>query len=83
MEYGWVMGLVTQEEGLLGADSPTNLLWRLQNEMAPISRVQPAKVESDAPSFTEITLDVIPEEPQAPRQRLGGIGDSLHRSKHG
>ena len=45
--------------------------------------MQPAKVESDAPSFTEITLDVIPEEPQAPRQRLGGIGADLHRSKHG
>ena len=57
------MGLVTQEEGLLGADSPTNLLWRLQNDMAPVSRVQAVKAESDAPSFTEITLDVLPEAP--------------------
>jgi twitching motility protein PilU len=77
------LGLVTQEEGLLGADSPTNLLWRLQNEMTPVSRVAPVKVESDAPSFTEITLDVVPEEPQVPRQRLGGVGVELHRSKHG
>jgi twitching motility protein PilU len=76
------LGLVTQEEGLLGADSPTNLLWRLQNDMAPVSRVQAAKVESDAPSFTEITLDVLPEAPPtAPRQRLPGM--DLHRSKHG
>jgi twitching motility protein PilU len=76
------LGLITQEEGLLGADSPTNLLWRLQNDMAPISRVQPTKVESDAPSFTEITLDVLPEAPpSAPRQRLPGM--DLHRSKHG
>jgi hypothetical protein len=50
--------------------------------MTPVSRVQPAKVESDAPSFTEITLDVIPEEP-APRQRLGGVAIEMHRSKHG
>ena len=74
-------GQVTQEEGLLGADSPTNLLWRLQNEMTPVSRVQPAKVESDAPSFTEITLDVLPDEP-APRQRLANIGLDMPRSRH-
>jgi len=77
------LGLVTQEEGLLGADSPTNLLWRLQNDMTPVSRVQAVKVESDAPSFTEITLDVLPEAPpSAPRQRLAGT-EHLHRSKHG
>ena len=39
------LGLVTQEEGLLGADSPTNLLWRLQNDMSPVSRVQAVKAE--------------------------------------
>jgi hypothetical protein len=51
--------------------------------MAPVSRVQAAKTESDAPSFTEITLDVLPETPTtAPRQRLGGT-EHLHRSKHG
>jgi hypothetical protein len=58
-------------------------LWRLQNDMAPVSRVQATKVESDAPSFTEITLDVLPEAPpSAPRQRLAGT-EHLHRSKHG
>jgi twitching motility protein PilU len=55
-------GTVTREEGLLHADSPTNLLWRLQNEVAPTSRVTPAKPEPESPSFTEITLDVLPEE---------------------
>jgi len=55
-------GHITREEGLAFADSPTNLLWRLQNETAPMSR-QPPKVEEADPSmFTEIVLDVMPEE---------------------
>jgi twitching motility protein PilU len=55
-------GHITREEGLAFADSPTNLLWRLQNETAPMSR-QPPKVEEPDPSmFTEIVLDVMPEE---------------------
>ncbi|MEO6407229.1 MAG: PilT/PilU family type 4a pilus ATPase [Burkholderiaceae bacterium] len=53
--------IITREEGLAFADSPTNLLWRLQNDMAPASRVA-AKSEAEGldeqPSFTEITLDV-------------------------
>ncbi|OYT88184.1 MAG: type IV pili twitching motility protein PilT [Burkholderiales bacterium PBB6] len=57
-------GLVTREEGLTHADSPTNLLWRLQNDTAPMSRVTPPKPEPDSPSFTEITLDVMPESPR-------------------
>ncbi|MEK8045844.1 PilT/PilU family type 4a pilus ATPase [Ideonella margarita] len=57
-------GLVTREEGLTHADSPTNLLWRLQNDTAPMSRVTPPKPEPDSPSFTEITLDVMPETPR-------------------
>ncbi len=55
-------GIITREEGLAYADSPTNLLWRLQNDSAPMSR-QPPKPEDPDPSiFTEITLDVRPEE---------------------
>ena len=55
-------GTITREEGLAFADSPTNLLWRLQNESAPMSR-QPPKQDDPEPSiFTEITLDVRPEE---------------------
>jgi twitching motility protein PilU len=55
-------GTITRDEGLAFADSPTNLLWRLQNETAPMSR-QPPKVEDPDPSlFTEIVLDVVPED---------------------
>jgi twitching motility protein PilU len=57
-------GIVSRDEGLSYADSPTNLLWRLQNEQAPISRAAPKKEESDAATFTDITIDVRPEEPR-------------------
>ena len=32
-------GTITRDEGLAYADSPTNLMWRLQNDMTPVSRV--------------------------------------------
>ena len=56
-------GVITRDEGLAFADSPTNLMWRLQNDMTPISRLTAKKDDSsdDQPSFTEITLDVRPE----------------------
>jgi twitching motility protein PilU len=54
--------IVSKEEALMQADSPTNLLWRLQNETAPLSRVPPTKAEPDAPTFTDITLDVMHED---------------------
>jgi twitching motility protein PilU len=54
-------GTITREEGLAFADSPTNLLWRLQND-APGANKPSAKQQeatpSDEASFTEITLDV-------------------------
>jgi len=53
-------GVITREEGLAFADSPTNLLWRLQNDQ-PGAKANAPKVEekaSDEASFTEITLDV-------------------------
>ena len=55
-------GLVSRDEGLAHADSPTNLLWRLQNEQGPVSRVSPKKEEHDAAAFTEITLEVRPDD---------------------
>ncbi len=56
------LGTITRDEGLAFADSPTNLMWRLQNDMNPVSRIVPKKEElDDQPSFTEITLDVRPE----------------------
>jgi len=53
-------GVITREEGLLYADSPTNLIWRLQNESAPGGKPVAKKEEpaSDQASFTEIQLDV-------------------------
>ena len=55
-------GVVSRDEGLAHADSPTNLLWRLQNEQASVSRVTVKKEEDDAASFTEIAIDVRPED---------------------
>lgn len=53
-------GTVTRKEGLLHADSPTNLMWRLENDFAG-ARINVQEQEEDPddhPSFTEITLDV-------------------------
>jgi twitching motility protein PilU len=56
-------GIITREEGLAHADSPTNLMWRLQNDLTTQSRVTPKKEEpEDNASFTDITLEVRPEE---------------------
>ena len=55
-----VAGTVTRKEGLLHADSPTNLMWRLEN-MAIVSKIKADEHEDDQDdeaSFTEITLDV-------------------------
>ncbi len=55
-------GKITRDEGLAFADSPTNLMWRLENDVAPASRLVAAKEDTnDEASFTEITLDVQPE----------------------
>jgi twitching motility protein PilU len=56
-------GVITREEGLAFADSPTNLLWRLANQSdTPMSRQPPKPEEPDPASFSEIILDVRPEE---------------------
>ena len=52
-------GTVTRKEGLLHADSPTNLMWRLENDFQVArAAVEPENDPDDEPSFTEITLDV-------------------------
>jgi twitching motility protein PilU len=52
-------GTVERKEGLVNADSPTNLMWRLQNDFTQKMKVvEPAEDPDDTPSFTEITLDV-------------------------
>jgi len=52
-------GIVDRKEGLANSDSPTNLMWRLQNDFnARAQPAQPQEDPDDEPSFTEITLDV-------------------------
>ncbi len=57
-----VDGIVTRTEGLTHADSPNNLLWRLQNDFNAVkSNTASAPLEEDghdAATFTEFTLDV-------------------------
>ena len=57
-------GVVTRDEGLQYADSPTNLLWRLQNEAGPASKAAGRRDEPDTATYTELTIDVRPEEPR-------------------
>ncbi len=57
-------GTITREEGLINADSPTNLMWRMQNDLSTKSKlVTQQEEQDDGPSFTEITLDVHSDEP--------------------
>jgi twitching motility protein PilU len=52
-------GVVDRKEGLANSDSPTNLMWRLQNDFSRTAQsAEPAEDADDQPSFTEITLDV-------------------------
>jgi twitching motility protein PilU len=53
-----VDGIVDRKEGLAHADSPTNLMWRMQNDFTKSATQAAAPVEEDEASFTEITLDV-------------------------
>ncbi|MDE2095573.1 MAG: PilT/PilU family type 4a pilus ATPase, partial [Burkholderiales bacterium] len=58
------IGVIARDEGLAYADSPTNLMWRLQNDVAPISRLVAKRDEQDDHAvFTEVTIDVRPESP--------------------
>ncbi len=54
-----IEGTIERKEGLLYADSPTNLMWRLANDFANAQKAKEPEAEiDDTPSFTEITLDV-------------------------
>ncbi len=54
-----IEGTIDRKEGLLYADSPTNLMWRLANDFANAQKPpEPDEDIDDTPSFTEITLDV-------------------------
>lgn len=56
---------IDRKEGLAYADSPTNLMWRLQNDFSLAAKAAQAskqasdvQAQDEAPSFTEIVLDV-------------------------
>jgi len=54
-------GIVERKEGLANADSPTNLMWRLQNDFTNQNNAKSLLGEADPddqPTFTEITLDM-------------------------
>ncbi|MEN5179334.1 PilT/PilU family type 4a pilus ATPase [Comamonas odontotermitis] len=56
-------GKISREEGLANSDSPTNLMWRLQNDFQMAANAAKAQVAAqqeldDSASFTEIVLDV-------------------------
>lgn len=55
-------GLVTRNEGLAQADSPNNLLWRLQNDFNSMKSNDSANASdedtTENATFTEFTLDV-------------------------
>ncbi len=53
-----VDGVVDRKEGLSHADSPTNLMWRLQNDFTKAAAPVAATEDEEEASFTEITLDV-------------------------
>jgi twitching motility protein PilU len=56
---------IERKEGLAYADSPTNLMWRLQNDFSLAAnaakvnqQAQEDQAQDDQPSFTDIVLDV-------------------------
>jgi twitching motility protein PilU len=56
-------GRVERKEGLAHADSPTNLMWRMQNDQGQASKKiiqqqQEEEEDEEEASFTEIVLDV-------------------------
>lgn len=51
-------GTIERSEGLANADSPTNLMWRLQN--APQGNVQPLRTEVRAPADETSAVPALP-----------------------
>lgn len=52
-------GIVTKEEALANADSPTNLYWLLNNAESPKqAEPEPEEKKDEGPTFTEFTLNV-------------------------
>jgi len=65
-------GIVSRDEGLTNADSPTNLLWRLQNDTAPVSRAAAKPEEPEAATFTDITIETRAEDSRSPSETPWG-----------
>ncbi len=66
---------VTREEGLAHSDSPTNLMWRLENAALPLARTPPRKDEPENVTYTEFQVEVRPEGSTPRRMNMGlGIG---------
>ncbi|MFN0185581.1 MAG: PilT/PilU family type 4a pilus ATPase [Aquabacterium sp.] len=56
------LDVVSRDEGLAFADSPTNLMWRLQNEPAQaVARTATKSDEPDVGTYADFTVDVWPE----------------------
>ena len=74
-------GKIDRKEGLANADSPTNLMWRLQNDSGRLNPNKPQEEErpSDEPAFTEITLDVKPSGYRTTGFGKTGFGNSGFR----
>ena len=54
-----VQGTITRKEGIQFADSPTNLMWRLENDFSAAAKAKEAEDDpDDEASFTEISLEV-------------------------
>ncbi len=54
-------GTIDRKEGLAYADSPTNLMWRLQNDFSKATKsALPQLTADDEPKFSEFTLDFNP-----------------------
>jgi twitching motility protein PilU len=66
--------VVTREEGLAYADSPANLMWRLQNQQVAASRAPPKVEESDSVIYTELTVDVYPGGQPSANSKPGAFG---------
>lgn len=58
-------GMVTRDEGVSHADSPTNLLWRLQNDSAASAKRQQDEENESQPEpiFKDFIVDVAPPPP--------------------
>ena len=58
-------GVISREDGLVNADSATNLLWQLQNDPAVVAPPAMRVAEPEAAIYTELSVDMRPA-PAAP-----------------